>query len=287
MAKIKAPGSALATSSGDALAPMTDEAEAAALAELGDFFDDVGVDGLEDVGGEDVKLAVKLWNMKGLDKNGRAHPRDTFFDTVSETTQDAVDCVLLLTTKTKRYDSFDNALDKTVVHCDSTDRITGTMQDGATRACKGCPDDGWFRDDNGKAFRKCGEVHNVVAVERLTQKPFAMRFKKTALKPFRQYIMAHHWGARRGANGKRANIPLFVYGCTLTLKMHESGKYALPVFERGAMLAPADVRPLADVAKGYVEVMSQILASADAQSEKHSTSEETGGAMTADDFVDE
>ncbi len=98
--------------------------------------------------------------------------------------------------------------------------------------------------------------------------------------------MAHHWGARRAPGGKRANVPLFVYGCTLSLKMHESGKYALPVFERGAMLAPADVRTLADVAKSYVEVMGSILASADAQSDKHATSEGDGGNMSADDFVD-
>lgn len=280
----KKPGNALATAGEAELAPLDPADESAALAELGAFFDDVGVDGLEGVGGEDIKLAVKLWNMKGLDKAGRSYPRDVFFDTVSETTADVVDCVLLLTQKTKRFDSFDNALDKTIVHCESQDRVTGTMKDGTRRPCNGCPDDGWFKDETGKTFRKCGEVHNVVGVERLTQKPFAMRFKKTALKPFRQYVMAHHWGARKAPGSKRANVPLFVYGCTLRLKMHESGKYAVPVFERGAMLPPPEVRSLADVAKGYLEHMGQILASADAQAEKHSTSERDEN-IGADDFV--
>jgi hypothetical protein len=119
----------------------------------------------------------------------------------------------------------------------------------------------------------------------LTQKPFAMRFKKTALKPFRQYVMAHHWGARRAANGKRANIPLFVYGVTIKLKMHESGKYALPVLARGDMLGAEEVRGLAEVAKGYLEVMSTILASADAQSDKHATSERDEN-ISSDDFVE-
>lgn len=264
---------------------IDNEAESAALAELVDFFDEVGNVGLDDVGGEDVKLGVKLWNMKGLDPNGRSYPRDVFFDTISETTSDEVDAVFLLTQKTKRFDEFDNALDKTIVHCESNDRITGTMKSGVTRQCHGCPDDGWFKDADGKAFRKCGEVHNVVGVERLSQKPFAMRFKKTALKPFRQYVMAHHWGARKSKDGKRANVPLFVYGVKVTLRMHESGKYALPVLTRGDMLPSDDVRGLADVAKSYLEVMSTILASADAQSDRHSTSERDEG-LSGDDFVE-
>jgi len=276
---------ALATSSASELATTGDAEESAALAELTSFFDDVGNIGLDDVGGEDIKLAVKLWNMKGLDKNGRSYPRDVFFDTISESTSDEIDAVFLLTQKTKRYDEFDNALDKTIVHCESRDRVTGTMRDGATRACKGCPDDGWFKGDDGKPHRKCGEVHNVIGVERLTGKPFAMRFKKTSLKPFRQYVMAHHWGARKTADGKRANVPFFVYAVRLALKMHESGKYALPVLTRGEMLPKKEVLSLADSAQTYLEMVSTLLASADEQSEKHATSDREG-TITADDFVE-
>jgi len=269
-----------------ALATSDDSNEAAALAELEEFFDEVGFDGLEDVGGEDVKLAVKLWNMRGLGKDGRSIPRDVFFDTIDETTSDTIECVFLLTQKTKRYDSFDNALDKTIVHCESGDRITGTMSDGTRRPCNGCPDDGWFKSDEGKTFRKCGEVHNVVAIERASQKPFVIRFKKTSLKPWRKYVMAHHWGARKGRDGKRANVPLFVYSCGLTLKMHESGNYALPVLTRGDMLARDEVLACGESAKAYVEIMGEVQKHADEHESAHASSDRQDGSLSSEDFAD-
>lgn len=262
-----------------------EEKEAAALAELGDFFDnEVQVDGLEDVGGEDLKLAARLWNMRGLDKAGKSYPRDVFFDTISEETQEEIDCVFLLTEKSKRWDSFDNSLDKTIVHCVSPDRMTGTMADGTKRQCGGCGDDGWFQDEEGKAYRRCGEVHTAVAVEVETQRPFLIRFKKTSLKPFRNYVMQHHWGGRM-SGGKRKNIPLFVYSCGLSLKMHESGKYALPVLTRGPMLDRETMGTMHENAKAYKEIMSQVLAHADVQDAKHSSSESDAN-LNSDDFAD-
>lgn len=261
-----------------------EEREAAALAELGDFFDSVSIDGLEDVGGEDLKLGVRLWNMKGLDKSGRAYPRDVFFDTISEDTSEELDAVLLLTQKSKRWDSYNNATEKTEVHCASEDRITGTMADGTRRACLGCPDDGWFRDDEGKPYRKCGEQHTVVAVERLTQKPFLIRFKKTALKPFRNYLMQHHWGMR-SSGGKRANIPLFVYGCRITLAMHESGNYAVPVLTRGDMLPRPDIEAMHENAQAFVEIMGEVQKHADEHESAHAAGESDGN-LSADDFAD-
>lgn len=279
---------------GDALAIHDD---AATLAQLSDFFDTVGLDGLEDVGGEDVKLAALLWNMRGKGKDGRTLTKDVLFNTITEETAESVDVVFLLSRKTKRWDSFDNALDKTIVHCTSDDRVHGRMTDGTTRACHKCPDDGWHTSPEGKPMRKCGEVHNVVGIERLTQRPLMVRFKKTALKPWRQHLMAHHWGATvREIEGekKRANVPLFCYATRVSLKMSDNGNYALPVFDRvpqgvDGQGEPTHLMPIDEIkaygqhAKDFVEVMGEMMANADAQSSKH----DTGGSESADNLPSE
>ncbi len=273
-----------------------EEAELANLAELGDFFDAVEVDGLEDVGGEDIKLALRLWNMRGLDKNGKTYPNDVFYDTISEDTRPEIECVFLLTRKSKRYDVFNNDTNKTEVFCQSADRITGTTEKHpglpaeTKRPCGGCPDDGWFRypsghAQEGKPYKRCGEQHTVVAVEALTQKPFLIRFKKTSLKPFRNYLMAHHVGGRV-SGGKRGNIPLFAYVCGIRLENHESGNYALPVLTRGAMLGKEVMSSMHEAAKQYLDIMGEVLAHADKQDSKH-TSTESDSAVSSADFADD
>lgn len=284
--------------------------EASALAELSDFFDEVGVDGLEDFGGDDVKLAVLLWNMRGKDKHGKSMTKDVLFNTITEETVESIELVFLLSKKTKRYDSFDKGLDKTIVHCDSRNRVTGIVGEGhpehapgVERNCANCPDDGWFNDKDGKAFRKCGDVHNVVAAERLTQKPVAIRFKKTGLKPWRQYASAYHYGSRTRVNPKtgkaeRANVPLFCYAAKLSLKMSDNEMYAVPVLEpveQGRddknnplyMLPLDEVRAFGQVAKDYVEIMGEVLRAAEAQTAKHNDGGgERDDNLASDDFAD-
>lgn len=261
-------------------------AERAALAELSDFFDTVEVTGMEDVGGDDIKIASKIWNMGGVDKNKQAYPKNVFFDTLTEKVQDEIDAILLSMTKTFKYDEFDNALDKTIVHCESKDMITGTESNGNKRPCEGCPDTGWFNDSEGKPFRKCGEVQTVVGIERITQRPFITRFKKTGLRPWRNYLMAHHYGARVGKDG-RADIPLFAFDCRLSLAMHESGKYALPVLERGESFLPeAELRAAYQAALQYKSMMEDVMKVADKSEAKHS-SKSGADNMNADDFGDD
>lgn len=276
---------------GAALAKIK-EHDAAALAELGDFFDNVKIDGLEDVGGEDLKLAIKMWNTPGLDGSGSPYPKNALYDTITEETSSSVEAVLLLSQKSHRYDSYDNDKNKTNVLCSSEDRKTGTTDKhpdhdpGTERPCKGCPDTGWFRDDKGKPFRKCGDVHTVIAVERLTQRPFVTRFKKTGLKAFRSYLMQHHVGTRIDKAGKRANVPLFVYAMTLSTEMHKDGNYATPVLTRGDMLSREEVTHMHDQAKTYSEIIEDVLDHADAVDSKHDAPP-TDAGMSASDFADD
>lgn len=278
----------LATVDDAELAPMTEHDEAAALAELSSFFDEGGVDGLEDVEASDILLASKVWNMPGIDKNGQAYPSNVFFDTLTEETQSTIDCVLLLSKKMLRWDEFDDAQDKTVIYCESRDRKTGTMADGSTRPCGGCPDAEWFKDADGKSYKKCGEVHNVVGFE-VNGQPFAVKFKKTGLKPFRTHLIRYHLNKMRSKKtGRRVNVPMYFFQVELSLKLASTGKYAVPIFTKGRLLDAAMIAELKETAQGYHEMMAEVMDHVDKQSERFDGGDDTGGGATnADDFADE
>lgn len=283
---------------------LATRSEADAMAELSDFFDAQGVDGLEEFDGEDIKISSLLWNMRGKDKDGRSMTKDVFFDTITEDTTESVDLVFLTTKKTKRWDEFDNDKDRTVVHCESVDRVTGTLADGTRRPCAGCPDDGWFTDADGKTKRKCGEVHNAVAIEVDSQRPVMIRFKKTGLKPFRQYCSAYHKGARVvvGKDGRRTrrNVPLFAYTARLALKMSDNGMYATPVIRPVEQSKDADGNPVylmptedvmtyAEHAKAWVDMMGEAMSAADKQTAAYDAPDaaDSGTVIDADAFADD
>lgn len=275
MAKAKTESTALAT--------REEETSALALVELGDFFDSVSVTGMEEVGGEDIKLAVKLFNMSGLDENKNQRRKNVFFDNITEQESATLECVFLGTHKTNRYDRFDNAKKETELLCSSDDRITGTMADGTQRACRNCPDSGWFKDEEGKPMRKCGEVHNVIGLERLTQKPFITRFKKTSLRPWRNHLMQHHFGARIGRDGRPCDVPLFAFACSVSLEMSDAGTHAVPVFTRGELLKIDEIKFAAESAKAYRDTMQDVLRVADKADTKHASTESN---ISSDDFAE-
>jgi len=258
-----------------------------ALAELADFFDDVDVTGLEDFGGEDIVLAAKIFNMGGLDEDGRAYPRDTFFDTITTKTQDELRAVLLVDKKSHRWDEYNNAEERTDVLCQSDDRVSGIMHDGTERACASCPDYQWRRGDDGKPVRRCGPVHTVVGIELENETPFLIRFKKTGLKAWRAYTMAHHKGKYKSRKtGKRGDVPLFAYECNLSLRMHSGGKYALPILEKGATLSRDAFEDAHEAAKAYLDIINKVVAVADAQDARHAAPDKDP-ALGSDDFADD
>lgn len=280
--KDKATGDALATATPEEL----ERIEAQNAAELAAFFEEeCETDGLEDVGGEDVKLGSKIWNMSGLNKaTGESYKKNEFLDTLTEEVSTKVRLVFLTTKKTHRYDVFDNAKNKTDVVCQSLDRKTGVMNDGTRRPCQGCPDFGWYKDEDGNNKRRCGEVHTVVGMDLDEHRPVVVRFKKTGLAPWRKYLMAHHWGVRIKPDGSRGNIGLFAYEAELSLALHESGKYAVPVIEKVGKLPIADVRTFGLIAKDIESTMSDALAVADFVEEKHA--DVIDGDFSSDDFKD-
>ena len=124
-----------------------------------DGLDDYGDDGLSQVDGDDLKLSLKIWNMKGIDPvTKRQIPADVFFDTVTETTSEHLDVVLLDLRKSREWREFLEAEKKSVIHCRSADRITGTMEDGTQRYCEGCPEAQWATTDEGKRKQQASDA---------------------------------------------------------------------------------------------------------------------------------
>lgn len=247
-------------------------------------------DGLSEVDGEDLKLSLKLWNMKGVDPvTKRQIPADVFFDTVTESTSETLDLVLLDLRKSNEWRDFVEAEKKSYVRCRSADRVTGTMQDGTERPCKQCPDAEWYTNEEGKKKRHCGPIYSVAAVEVETQQLCVLRFKSTSLSVIKAHLNRHHLG-RRVINGQRKNYPLFAFTVRLTLKMDEGGVYSVPSIERTGICSRDLIGSAAENARFYRDTLSKHL---DRLADKHDVdagpSDSTRGGDTSfnpADFVD-
>jgi hypothetical protein len=281
-------GAALATTDGNAALATTRAGDL-----LADVFGDaeVGFDGLDEVGSEDIKISARIFNFKGKDpKTGRAIPIDTFFDTVDETTQDTITATLLSLHKTNAWTEYVEAEGKTKTHCKSFDRVTGTMENGAQRPCEDCPDAQW-RNEGGKRKRNCGPVYNVVGIDEEGQKAFLIRFKRTSLDAFKQFLNRYFLG-KRVVGGKRANYPLFAFKTIIGLKLSEDGKYSLPVLrceedERNQPIPHTREKILdaQEQAKFYNDVMLPVLEKL-ADKDTDAGAGEGGPGFDAKDFLD-
>lgn len=233
-----------APTAGTGLALHTSD-ELAGIVDVGEF----DTDGLEEVDSTDLKIALKLNNMKGKGPDGRAIPPDVFFDTVSETTKTHLRVVPLLLHKTNEWKEFNNATNESEMFCSSRDRVTGTMRktlgtltEGTVRPCKECPDHQWRTDPaTNKRSRRCGPVHNVVVIDRDDGQPAIVRFKRTGLPAWQTYLSKHFLG-RRVVKGERTNYPLFAFETTIGLEMDDGGKYSMPTFKRGPVLSAEEIR---------------------------------------------
>lgn len=225
-----------------ATAPQNDNAIMATSDELGGLDLTGQDDGLSEVEQTDYRDAVYALNFKGQDKSGRAIPVDVFYNTLDETTHPEINAVLCHLHKSNLYSRFDEATQKTDIICRSYDRVTGTMADGTTRPCEGCPDAKWRMDAaTGKRRLNCGEVWNVFGVNRDTAQGFVLRFKRTAVPVIRTHLQKHHL-KRRVRAGKRGNYPLYAFAVRLSGKMAgPKATYALPVIERCDPLPDAEI----------------------------------------------
>jgi hypothetical protein len=216
---------------------------------------DIGVTGLEEADASDFRLASITLNFNGM-IGGEVPPKSVWVNTVTERMEKTKRLVLLVLHKSRAWTEFVQG-EGTKRRCSSWDTVTGTMEDGTTRACAGCHDAQW-RLENGKRTRRCGEIHNVVAMERDTGELVMLRAKKTAMDPWKAFLNKFFLG-KRVVNGARSNVPLFAFETQLSAEMiaNKSGNYALPVFEIARdengdpkVLPTDEIRYLAETARG-------------------------------------
>jgi hypothetical protein len=275
-------GQALAAPEGSAALATAAHDE---LAGIGMDFED---DGLSQVGPEDIRIAAKVLNMKGVDEKGRKLPEDAYYDTVDETVKEKIDAVFLHMHKSHLYSFYDQAESRMRIVCRSFDREMGTMDDGTRRPCKGCPDAEW-RTEEGKRTRNCSPVSNMFAIDRDTGLPFVVRYKRTSLPIIQSYLQKHHIGRRVLAGGKRVNYPLYCFQVELSCKMSDDGKYALPVITRGPVLSEQEILAHAENARTLRESVLPILNKVEDTAEAKEAPPDTSfdyGANVKQDFVD-
>ncbi len=273
-----ATSSALAKPGGSTLAPL-----AAPVDELTAAGVDFGLeeDGLEAIDREDIRIAAKVINMKGVDARGKKLPEDAYFDTIEESSKEAIDAAFIALHKSNLYSYYDNATSKTVRVCRSFDRVTGTMlETGEERPCAGCPDAQWRKREDGKPTRNCGPVYNMFALDRETSLPFVFRFKRTSLPVIKSYLQKHFIG-RRVVGGKRGNYPLFGFQTKMSCRMSDDGKYALPVLERGPVLSAEEMAQHLDSLRFLRENMLKVVDATEEQAEARDTAIDTDGAAAA------
>jgi len=250
--------------------PTNDE-----LAGLGEDFE-FEVDGLDEIGSEEIKLAAKVFNFKGTDEDGEPVPPNAFFDTIAERAQKEIHCALLHIHKSNLWSEFNNDENRTEVRCRSMDRVTGEMEDGSTRSCNGCPHAKWTANDEGKRGRDCSTVYNVVGIEFETSLPFVIRFKKTSEGVIKLYLQKHHLG-RRIVKGVAKDYPLFVFECRITLDAKTHKNYALPVLQKVAVLPKERIHQMHEAAKSAAEMLAESLQRLEDQVVSRETGDGNGG----------
>lgn len=251
---------------------------------LGD--DDIDVTGTEEMSQEDVRLPTWLLNSKKEDKeSGRACPDDVFWNSLSEVGKDKLRLVVLTNHKSRMWRESD-ANDELVVRCRSWDNVTGEMDDGTTRQCKGCPDYRWQADEKGKRFRRCTDVHNVLAMDRETREIGVLKVKKTALRGWKDYYQQHFHKkrARKLPNGQTRimDVPFFAAETIVEAEKRQGGGYTwyVPKFVFGGALPKDEILGAADFVKAHV---SDYLDRASKTEDDADEPEASGGAT---DYVD-
>jgi hypothetical protein len=266
----------------DALATAPNDSEQDAI----DVSFDFGASGLEEIEHGDIKISSIVFNTKGVDDAGDPIPINVFLDTVSEQTTKVVRAVFCYLHKSRDFSYYDNSQDKTVRVCSSYDRVNGRIEEtGVERSCDGCPHKEWRRDDRDKPAKECSDIFTVAAINLDTGLPFMIRFKKTSEKPFLAHLNKHHLN-KVVRSGKYSHFPLFMFEVRISLKMDDSGKYAVPVFDRGEVLPRDEVASYAEHAKGFASAMTDLLRRAEAAELSEPISHGGYGADEGEGFVE-
>lgn len=238
----------------------TNDAALAALLDDPEFVD--GYDGYSDGLGVKIRITRMMWNAKGLDANGRSIPKDMWFNSNTEELQPVLECVLAHIHSRKAFSEYDEAANKYTTYCSSADGVVGLEvvdQEGTTRQrpCKGCPDAEWHTTAKGKRTVNCSDYHDVTAVNLESMEPFMMTFKRSSERALLDHIKKHHHKKLKLPDKRVVNLPMYTYRVSLRLRMHESGNYALPVFERRDAITPDEARMYRETTQALREALKE------------------------------
>lgn len=246
--------------------------------------------GTEEMGAEDVRLPTWALNTKG---NDRVVTRpNEFLNTVTEEVKERLHLAILTNHKTRQWRE-NGADNKPVVRCRSFDNVTGEMEDGTKRSCAGCPDYEWKTDpQTGKRSRRCGDVYNLVGIDRENGQMGVLRVKKGSIKAVKEFYQRHFYKKRRTAKGY-VDYPFFAFETIVGAKMEkgEGFTWAVPTFELGGLLPPEEIRMYSDLARSLLdEQKHRLTATIDAadKGEAEDVIETTGGPVgDMDGFEDD
>lgn len=265
---------------------------------LGDA--DVEVTGTEEMDQSDVRLPAWLLNSKKEDKeSGRQAPDDTFWNSITEKTKDKLRLVVLTNHKSRLWREEDTSGDL-VVRCSSWDGVTGEMEDGTRRPCKGCRDYEWRTDADGKRKRNCTDVYNLISLDRETNEVCVIKVKTTAIKGFRLYYQEHFHKKRQAKvkdpkTGREVlritDIPFFAAETIVEAEKKTGPKFTwyVPRFTFGGALPREDILGAAEMVKTYLSDYLDRASKTHDDDAAAEAIETTGSDVTtkADDFTDE
>lgn len=258
--------------------------------------DVLGDDGLSETDREDRKMTIYMINFGGMGKDGRAVPKDSYFNTVLESFKYEVDAVFLSLHKTRAWTKYNEQTKKTDTFCRSFDGKAGVMDNGTIRPCEGCPDWAWRTEPDEKTgapkrMRNCGPIYNVASVDRETSQPFLIRYKRTSLPAFKNHLQKYHLDRRPLGGGKMGNYPLYVFGVKLRAELVPKAQHCVPIIESQGLLSRDEIVMHAANAKEIFEQVKVMIKQADAveasSGEGGDTSFDTSKYSDAsgDDFV--
>lgn len=224
---------------------------------LGDHLGDLNIDvtGTETMGAEDVRLPTWALNAKS-GKNaetGRAVAPDEFWNTVTEKAKPKLRLIVLTNHKSREWRAEDEKKEL-VTFCRSTDGVKGTMRDGTVRACEGCRDYMWEDDPKtGKRGRRCGDVYNILGIDRETQEIGIIRMKKAAVKDFRGFYQKHFY-KKRISKGRLLDVPYFAFETVVEAEERRNDKYTwyVPRFTVGGLLPKEEIAFYAELLKSFL-----------------------------------
>lgn len=190
--------------------------------ELGELQD---VTGTTDKPESERRLPLYSFNLDMKDDQGNKISPDLFYDGQSGKQFSEINCALLFFKETRQWDERNRDTGKKTVMCRSYDRKVGQRlkyhEDGSAYTqdidCERCPK----RQGKAGTRKECTLIMRFVGWDLDRQQFFLLNCLRTSYIPASRYLEQNFFGKFRSKNGKRGDIPLYMFKTRVTLKEEE------------------------------------------------------------------